>query len=204
MDEAGGHRSGCNRVPYIRVRGQVCLFVEVRRRIRYQLHRFSLPGRPGRLPDTGMLIRSRTIGCRIRRQGGVVALARGARAAGVRPADSAAARLRVPNPSSHYRGFRPGRRKRNLPVRFPSDSVMLRLLDWCVPAYAKAGQGERFRMFGPRIRRVSARVWDALPGLLLVPLSLLTVVWLSPDVPYPLQDSAWVLALNQAVAARLA
>ena len=59
-------------------------------------------------------------------------------------------------------------------------------------------------MFGPRIRRVGARVWDALPGLLLVPLSLLTVVWLSPDVPYPLQDSAWVLALNQAVADRLA
>jgi hypothetical protein len=81
---------------------------------------------------------------------------------------------------------------------------MLRLLDCCVPAYAKAGQGERFRMFRPRIRRVGARVWDALPGLLLVPLSLLTVVWLSPDVPYPLQDSAWVLALNQAVADRLA
>ena len=81
---------------------------------------------------------------------------------------------------------------------------MLRLLDWCLPAYTKAGQGKRFRMFGPRIRRVSARVWDALPGLLLVPPSLLTVVWLSPDVPYPLQDSAWVLALNQAVANRLA
>lgn len=59
-------------------------------------------------------------------------------------------------------------------------------------------------MFGPRIRRAGARVWDVLPGLLLVPLSLLTVVWLSPDVPYPLQDSAWVLALNQAVADRLA
>ena len=55
-------------------------------------------------------------------------------------------------------------------------------------------------MFATRIRRVT----DALPGLLLVPLSLLTVIWLSPDVPYPLQDSAWVLALNQAVADRLA
>ena len=59
-------------------------------------------------------------------------------------------------------------------------------------------------MFGARIGRAGARVWDALPGLLLVPLSLLTVVWLSPDVPYPLQDSAWVLALNQAAADRLA
>ena len=43
-----------------------------------------------------------------------------------------------------------------------------------------------------------------LPGLLLVPLSLLAVVWLSPGFPYPGQDSAWVLALNQAVAHQLA
>ncbi len=59
-------------------------------------------------------------------------------------------------------------------------------------------------MVRPRIRRGSARVWDVLPGLLLVLLSLLTVVWLSPGLPYPEQDSAWVLALNQAVANRLA
>ena len=59
-------------------------------------------------------------------------------------------------------------------------------------------------MFGPRIRCGGAKVWGALPGLLLVLLSLLTVVWLSPDLPYPGQDSAWVLALNQAVANRLA
>jgi hypothetical protein len=55
-------------------------------------------------------------------------------------------------------------------------------------------------MIGLRIRRGSARVWNALPRLLLLVLSLLTVVWLSPDFPYPEQDSAWVLALNQAVA----
>ena len=59
-------------------------------------------------------------------------------------------------------------------------------------------------MFGRRIRRGGARVWDVLPGLLLVLLSLLTVVWLSPGFPYPGQDSAWVLAVNQAVADRLA
>ena len=59
-------------------------------------------------------------------------------------------------------------------------------------------------MFGRRIRRGGARVWDLLPGLLLVLLSLLTVVWLSPGFPYPGQDSAWVLAVNQAVADRLA
>ncbi len=47
-------------------------------------------------------------------------------------------------------------------------------------------------------------MWHILPVLLLVSLSLLTVVWLSPDLPYPGQDSAWVLALNQAVADRLA
>ena len=43
-----------------------------------------------------------------------------------------------------------------------------------------------------------------LPGVLLVLLSLLTVVWLAPDIPYPQQDSAWGLAINQAVADRLA
>ena len=59
-------------------------------------------------------------------------------------------------------------------------------------------------MFGPRVRRGGTRVRDVLPGLLLAPLSLLTVVWLSPGFPYPGQDSAWVLALNQAVADRLA
>lgn len=59
-------------------------------------------------------------------------------------------------------------------------------------------------MLGPTIRRSRARLWDVLPGLLLVLLSLLTVVWLSPGFPYPQQDSAWVLALNQAVADRLA
>ena len=59
-------------------------------------------------------------------------------------------------------------------------------------------------MLGRRIRRGGARVWDVLPGLLLVLLSLLTVVWLSPGFPYPGQDSAWVLAVNQAVADRLA
>ncbi len=59
-------------------------------------------------------------------------------------------------------------------------------------------------MFGRRIRCGGARLWDVLPGLLLVLLSLLTVVWLAPDLPHPGQDSAWVLALNQAVADRLA
>lgn len=52
-------------------------------------------------------------------------------------------------------------------------------------------------------RRGPARIWAMWPVLLLVFLSLLTVVWLSPDLPYPQQDSAWVLALNQAVADRL-
>ena len=47
-------------------------------------------------------------------------------------------------------------------------------------------------------------MWHGLPGLLLVLFSLLTVVWLSPDMPYPQQDSAWALAVNQAVADRLA
>lgn len=59
-------------------------------------------------------------------------------------------------------------------------------------------------MFGSRVRRGSAKVWSVWPGMLLLPLSLLSVVWLSPDLPYPGQDSAWVLAINQAVADRLA
>lgn len=59
-------------------------------------------------------------------------------------------------------------------------------------------------MSEPGVSRGGARVWDALPGLLLVLLSLLTVVWLAPGFPYSEQDSAWVLALNQAVADRLA
>lgn len=54
-----------------------------------------------------------------------------------------------------------------------------------------------------RTRYGSARVTATWPALLLMLLSLLTVVWLSPDLPYPQQDSAWVLALNQAVADRL-
>ena len=58
-------------------------------------------------------------------------------------------------------------------------------------------------MFGPRIRCASAKMLDMLPRLLLVVLCLLTVVWFSPGLPYPEQDSAWVLALNQAVADRL-
>ena len=57
-------------------------------------------------------------------------------------------------------------------------------------------------MFGPRIRR-GTKTWDMLPRLLLFVLCLLTVVWLSPGLPYPEQDSAWVVALNQAVADRL-
>lgn len=59
-------------------------------------------------------------------------------------------------------------------------------------------------MDGRRVRRGGAAVWNGLPGLLLLLFSLLTVVWLSPDLPYPQQDSAWVLAVNQAVADRLA
>ena len=55
-----------------------------------------------------------------------------------------------------------------------------------------------------RLLRSAANVRTALPGLFLVLLLLLTVVWLSPDLPYPSQDSAWVLALNQAVADRMA
>lgn len=42
-----------------------------------------------------------------------------------------------------------------------------------------------------------------LAGLLLLLSSLLTMIWLAPGFPYPEQDSAWVLALNQAVAERL-
>ena len=59
-------------------------------------------------------------------------------------------------------------------------------------------------MSEPKVWRGSAGGWNVLPGLLLVLLSLLTVVWLSPGFPYPGQDSAWVLALNQAVADQLA
>ena len=63
-------------------------------------------------------------------------------------------------------------------------------------------------MFGPRIWRGSTRGWDALPVVLpvalMVLLAVLTVVWLAPGLPYPEQDSAWVLALNQAVADGLA
>lgn len=59
-------------------------------------------------------------------------------------------------------------------------------------------------MIVPRTARPSATLWAVLPGLLLVLLSLLTVVWFSPGMPYPGQDSAWVLALNQAVANGLA
>lgn len=51
------------------------------------------------------------------------------------------------------------------------------------------------------IRSAFTRV---LPGFLLVFLSLLMVIWLAPDIPYPQQDSAWGLAINQAVADRLA
>ena len=56
----------------------------------------------------------------------------------------------------------------------------------------------------PGIRRGLASTVRVLPGPLLVLLSLLTVVWFAPEVPYPAQDSAWVLALNQAVADHLA
>ena len=56
----------------------------------------------------------------------------------------------------------------------------------------------------PGIRRGVASTVRVLPGPLLVLLSLLTVVWFAPEVPYPAQDSAWVLALNQAVADHLA
>ena len=52
--------------------------------------------------------------------------------------------------------------------------------------------------------KVPGALGGMLPGLLLLSLSLLTVVWLSPGLPYPEQDSAWVLALNQAVADHLA
>ena len=57
---------------------------------------------------------------------------------------------------------------------------------------------------GCRLRRGGMAARNVAPGLLLLLLSLLTVVWLSPGLPYPEQDSAWVLALNQAVADRLA
>ena len=53
---------------------------------------------------------------------------------------------------------------------------------------------------GPSSGFILSRV---LPGLLLVVLCLLTVVWLAPDVPYFGQDSGWPLALDQAVGDRL-
>lgn len=51
-------------------------------------------------------------------------------------------------------------------------------------------------------------LWRALPhlltpGALLLVLSLLAVMWLAPGLPVVNQDSAWVLALNQAVNDRL-
>ena len=52
--------------------------------------------------------------------------------------------------------------------------------------------------------RVAAVLFQVLPVLLLMMLSLLTVIWWAPGFPVPQQDSAWVLALNQAVADRLA
>jgi hypothetical protein len=53
-------------------------------------------------------------------------------------------------------------------------------------------------------RGIHARLCEALPVFLLVLLLLLTVVWWAPGMPYPGEDSAWVLAVNQAVADRLA
>ena len=59
-------------------------------------------------------------------------------------------------------------------------------------------------MLGAWSRGSDARPWEVLPVLLLVLLLLLTVVWWAPGMPYPGEDSAWVLAVNQAVADRLA
>ena len=59
-------------------------------------------------------------------------------------------------------------------------------------------------ILGAKPRGADGRLWDALPILLLLLLLLLTVVWWSPGMPYPAEDSAWVLAVNQAVADRLA
>ena len=59
-------------------------------------------------------------------------------------------------------------------------------------------------MVAARVRRVGAAAWGAAPMALLTVFLLLTVVPTWPNLPYPQQDSAWALALNQAVADRLA